>query len=153
MSESFVYTTQGKHRSRKAPMIKFIKNPHKSRAIHRARDLKYKDDGRGEEAPVNMIDEELNSKLSSRKATPFYILNMYEDVSYKATKTESGYKVSIEKVIKECVIARGVHYPSHNSPSITMLHEIEGRPTHRMVHHSILTEPNFARKGTYKVVL
>jgi|LauGreDrversion4_2_1035121.scaffolds.fasta_scaffold00084_55 hypothetical protein len=147
----FVYTTQGKYRKTNMN-TKIQKSPHKSRAIHRARDLKYKDDGRGEEAPVDMFYEELNSKLSSRKATPFSIVHMYEDFSYKATKTARGYDVTMEKVIKEWVIARGVYYPSPNAPSITMLHELEGRQVHLMVHDRMLTEPNFGRKGKYKVV-
>ena len=151
MSESsFVYTTQGKHRNTKMN-IKIQKN-HKSRAIHRARDLKYKDDGRGEEAPVDMFYERFNSKLSSRKATPFTIVHMYEDFAYKATKTAKGYDVTMETVIKEWVIARGVYYPSPNAPSITMLHELEGRKVHLMVHDKMITEPNFGRKGKYKVV-
>lgn len=89
--------------------------PHKRRAIQRARDSKY-DETRGDEEPIDMFDEELNSALSSRVARPFTVVHMDNDARPPTA-----------------VVVRGTAYEG-NTPEedITVIHEMMGW-THRTI--------------------
>ena len=104
--------------------------PYKTRAIQRARDLKYADDGRGEEAPLDTWWEELNSRLSSREVKRFKIVHTYgEKVSHC---TLVGGNWILTKIVEERSIdvAAGVIYRAHKKADITVVNMLNDRPCH-----------------------
>ena len=104
--------------------------PYKTRAIQRARDLKYADDGRGEEAPLDSWPEELSSKLSSREAKRFKIVHTYGEKASHCTLI--GGKWTLIEIVEERSIdvAAGVIYQAPKKPDITVIHMINEQPCH-----------------------
>ena len=122
--------------------------PYKTRAIQRARDLKYADDGRGEEAPLDSWPEELSSRLSSREAKRFKIVHTYgEKVSHC---TLVGGKWILTKIVEERSIdvAAGVIYQAPTKPDITVSHMINEQPCHLYAELDVM----LTEKDIHKVV-
>ena len=112
----------------------------KTRAIQRARDLKYADDGRGEEAEVSMHKEKFNNDLSSRKAQRFAVIFSHKTFGFKTTKgTDGRYCIDQVEVIQRRVVARGVVYTGTRKcdEKIIMIHESNGLPHHHWAHPAI----------------
>ena len=99
----------------------------KSRIIQRERDTK-QDDGRGEEAEIDMWPETLNSMLSSRIARPFDVIHTYTETAYVYCFGRLyPYMSTVQNVV-----ARGTLYTGHKMKSITVLHEFEDEPVRRI---------------------
>jgi hypothetical protein len=102
--------------------------PHKKRAIQRARDLKM-DEGRGQEAPVDMWSEFLSSMLSSRESHPFSVVHTYTVTTYLRSENYPGMKPVMNT--QQDVIARGTIYKAHKKNDIVVLNELRGTPIRR----------------------
>jgi hypothetical protein len=131
--------------------------PHKKRAIQRARDLKYCDIGRGKEAKIDMWPEFKSSLLSSRQATPFYILRtsgqmvIDNNVEWKLVRRWAETKE---------VVLRGTLYAGlkKQDGDITVIREREGKPIYRLADCPFkdLTDDfmnMFDEEGYYEVIL
>jgi hypothetical protein len=117
------------------------RKPHKARAIQRARNLKYADDGRGEEAEVSMHKENLNNELSSRKAQRFAVIFSHKTFGFKSTKNAQGrWCVDQIDVVERRIAAKGVVYTGHRKcdEKVIMVHESNGLPHHHWAHPTLL---------------
>lgn len=102
--------------------------PYKKREIQRLRDLK-RDEGRGQEAVVDMWPEFLNSMLSSRESHPFSVVHTYTVTTFVRSDHYRGMK-PILNVIQETV-ARGTIYKAYKKTNIVVLNELHGTPIRR----------------------
>lgn len=136
------------------------RKPYKKRAIQRARDLKYTDDGRGEEAEVDMVHENFNSILSSRVSKPFRLIHTYKDWVVTSKQLPDGRWTMDAKLDDQTRIAvRGVEYPAihKHEYDIVMLHEVNGRRVHYWADPTLVrTCPesyfHFGNTGTYEKI-
>ena len=102
---------------------------YKCKAIQRSRDIKM-DDGRGEEAAVDMWPENFNSALSSRQAHPFNIVHQYSVTTYhRCGRYEIGER---EKVVTN-IVARGTIYKRPHFEDIIVVHELKTRPYRQVI--------------------
>lgn len=110
------------------------KKPVKKRAIHRARDLKHSDQGRGEEGMVDMWPEHFGSMLTSRVAKPFVIVHtitqtVFDRLRYPAT---SFCTFKPRTVVHKEIVLRGTLYAGNKNDDITVIREINGKPCHKI---------------------
>lgn len=129
--------------------------PYKKRAIQRARALKYTD-GRGEEAEIDMYDENLNSQLSSRLACPFEIRRVCIENKYHVEYDGTYHRIRPVKVEHEQVILRGTLY--EGKTNITVIHEVDCQPLHYVDHTNHICfqdtfEEDFDYPCEYKMIL
>ena len=124
---------------------------YKSKAIHRARDLKQWD-GRGKEAEVNMEDEIFNSNLSSRVACPFEIRRVCTEIKHKVDFDGTRHVIRPVKVEHEQVLIRGVLY--EGKTNITVIHEVDQHPLYYVEpNNHICFQDMFDYPCEYKIVM
>ena len=150
------YCTPEKVRHRAKIAESKQRKPHTARAIQRARDLKY-DEGRGEEAEVDMFKENFNSMLSSRVRKPFVLTHTYKDFIITSNMLPNGRcNMDVKLGDKMRIAARGAEYPAMHKHeyTIVMLHEVDGRRVHHWADNTFTTAKcsNFGHSGKYETI-
>jgi hypothetical protein len=117
---------------KKATLLKVKKwKVYKNRAIQSARDFKHADDGRGEEAFVDMTYETTNSRLSSREAKPFI---MTHTSNWPYTLHHGECLRNTNPTVK----VRGTLYKAYKQKDIIMIHELNGKPVRLMMEYDFV---------------
>jgi hypothetical protein len=129
--------------------------PYKTRAIQRARALKYTD-GRGEEAEIDMYAENLSSQLSSRVACPFEIRRVHIERKHRVEYNGTHHIIRPVTVEHEQVILRGTLY--EGKTNITVIHEVNCQPLHYVDHTNHICfqdtfEEDFDYPCEYKMIM